>query len=297
MRHHEIKREDVRGYLFLAAPKGLKLIERAWDGSEQLGSLEKVLRDTISRHSIEVVSLDPFVKSHGLEENDNNAIDRVCGLLSKIAIELNIAVDVPHHVSKGQGAVMAGDANRGRGASAFKDASRLVYTLTPMSKHERDLFGIGEAEARRLVRYDSAKVNIAPPADKARWFRLVGVHLDNGTGEYPNGDEVQTVEPWAPPDMWKDITPAVANEILDHIDNGNENDQRFSGDSRAGEKRAAWRVVMTRVPKLTEVQSRKVIATWLAIGVLETRPYDDPFTRKKEKGLFINDAQRPGSTL
>jgi hypothetical protein len=296
MLHHGIKQEDVRGYLFLAASAGLKLLERA-EGSERKGKLEQLLRDVIDRRKIDVVSLDPFVKTHGLEENDNAAMDRVCGLLTKIAIELDIAIDVPHHVSKGQGAAMAGDANRGRGASAFKDAGRLVYTLTPMSKDERDLFGIGEAEARLLVRCDNAKVNIAPPADKARWFRLVGVKLGNQTDDYPNGDEVQTVEPWTPPDMWKDITSTVANEILDRIDNGNEEGQRFSGDTRAGEKRAAWRVVIARVPKLTETQSRKVIASWLTNGVLETRPYHDPATRREENGLFINDAKRPGSTL
>jgi len=74
-----------------------------------------------------------------------------------------------------------------------------------MSIDERELFDIKEAEARHLVRLDSSKVNIAPPATTARWFRLVGVRLGNGTDDYPtNGDEVQTVERWTPPDMGED---------------------------------------------------------------------------------------------
>ena len=64
-----------------------------------------------------------------------------------------------------------------------------------MSADDAALFGVTEAERRSLIRMDSAKVNIAPPATSAKWFRLVGVGLGNGTAEYPHGDEVQTVEP------------------------------------------------------------------------------------------------------
>jgi hypothetical protein len=294
MLHHETKPEDIKGWLFLATPKGLKLIEKSTTGVEQIGKLEGALRATIARHKIDLVCLDPFVKAHGLEENDNSAIDRVCDLLARIAIECDIAADAAHHVSKGPAAPAAGDANRGRGASAMKDAFRLVYTLTPMSKEEREQFGLSEAEARRLVRYDPAKVNVAPPASEARWFRMVGVPLGNASEEYPSGDEVQTVEPWIPPDLWGHVTAAVANEILDQIERGNDKGQRFSGDRRAGEKRAAWRLVETMVPELTEAQCRKVISTWLTNGVLDTRLYDDPATRKEERGLFVNDARRPG---
>lgn len=290
--HHGIKPADVRGYLFLAAPKGSKLIEKSVFGGEQTGRLEGLLRATIIKRHIDVVSLDPFVKTHGLEENDNGAMDRVCDLLAKLAIEFDIAVDSPHHVSKGQGSPGAGDANRGRGASAIKDAARLVYTLTSMSKDERELLDIGEAEARCLVRLDSAKVNIAPPATTARWFRIIGVPLGNGTDDYPNGDEVQTVEPWIPPDMWAKVTPGVANECLDQIEAGNDKSQRYSSAPQAGTDRAAWRVVKAKVHGLTDKQCRKVIDTWLTKGVLEIRPYDDPKRRKEENGLFV--VKRPG---
>ena len=59
--------------------------------------------------------------------------------------------------------------------------------------------------ARLLIRMDSTKVNIAPPAEAAKWFRLVGGNLGNGNDAYPNVDEAQTVEPWTPPDTWQDL--------------------------------------------------------------------------------------------
>jgi hypothetical protein len=292
MLHYRIKPADVKGWLFLAAPKGQKLIEKSAAGAEQIGSLERLLRETIIKRRIDIVSLDPFVKTHGLEENDNNAIDRVCGLLAQLAVELDCAADAPHHVNKGQGSPAAGDANRGRGASAFKDAARLVYTLTAMSKEERGQFGIPEREARRLVRLDSAKVNIAPQAADARWFRLVGVPLGNCSDEYPHGDEVQTVEPWTPPDMWAKITTAVANEILDQIEKGNAHGQRYSAAKQAGADRAAWCLVKAKVPDLAEAQCRRVIDTWVENRLLETRPYIDPIRRKPSNGLFV--LKRPG---
>jgi hypothetical protein len=113
MLHHGIKLADVKGWLYLAAPKGLRLVEKLSTGAEQIGSLEHLLRATITKYGIDAISLDPFVKTHGLEENDNNAIDRVCGVLAKLAIELDCATDAPHHVNKGQGAPAPGDANRG----------------------------------------------------------------------------------------------------------------------------------------------------------------------------------------
>ena len=89
----------------------------------------------------------------------------------------NCAVDLTHHVAKGL--ADAAHADRGRGASAFKDAARLVSTRTAMTREEANGFCIGEAERRYLVRLDSAKVNIVPRAAEATWFKLVGVRIGN----------------------------------------------------------------------------------------------------------------------
>ena len=93
--------------------------------------LAKMLIEIVERRNIDLVVLDPFIKSHGCDENDNNAIDRVTGMLAELAIRFNVAIDAPHHVSKGM--IDPGNANRGRGASAFKDAARLVYAPSPVA--------------------------------------------------------------------------------------------------------------------------------------------------------------------
>src|SRR5262249_2457650 len=144
-----------------------------------------------------------------VEENLNSAIDDVMQILTDLASKYNIAVDAPHHISKG--AADPGNADRGRGASAMKDAGRLIYTLAPMSIEEADKFGISEDERQYLIRVDRAKVNIARPTNSTRWFRLVPIEIDNATEMYPEGDEVQAIEPWIAPGTWDDMDVDMQN--------------------------------------------------------------------------------------
>jgi hypothetical protein len=288
--HHKVDRTELDGWFFYAAPKGLKLaVMRA--GSRQIGQLEKLLREAITDLSPDLICLDPFVKLHALEENDTGAMDFVCDLLAQLAIAYGIAVDAPHHTRKGQ--QTPGDADSGRGASSIKDAGRLVYSLVAMSKGEAKQFGINEAERHNYVRLDSAKLNIAPKSQKATWFKLVGVRLGNGTAEYPNGDEVQTVETWMPPDTWADLSCAALNVVLSAIDAGMGNGQRYSDAPRAT-TRAAWRVVQQHCPDRTEAQCREIINTWVRNKVLYNEEYDDPVKRETVKGLRLDPTKRPG---
>lgn len=287
--HHDIGPADLKGWLFCATPKGIKLADIK-DGARAAGPLEAMLRQAIRNRKIDLLGLDPFVKLHALEENDNGAMDFVCDLLVKLAIEFNIAVDVPHHTKKGQ--QLAGDADAGRGASAARDAGRLMYTLTRMADAEGETFGIPAEERRLYVRLDSSKVNIAPPSGEATWFKLIGVRLDNGTEDYPQGDEVQTVIPWHPPRTWDGISSAQLNAALDEMHGGMPNGQRYSDASKAAE-RAAWQVVQRHCSDRTEPQCRDIVKTWVKNGVLIREDYDDPVTRKPLKGLRVCNEKRP----
>jgi hypothetical protein len=289
--HHNVNREDLDGWLFYTAPKGLKLAGMQGN-SPAIGHLDKLLRDWITQLKLDIVSLDPFVKTHSIEENHNSGMDFVCELIASLAIELNIAADTPHHAKKGVTA--PGDADSGRGASAIKDAARLVYTLAAMNGEEAERLGISEDERRAYIRLDSAKVNLAPPAGKATWFKLVGVRLDNGNGGYPAGDEVQTVAAWKPPETWADTSDATLNLILNDIQAGLPNGQRYS-DAGAAKNRAAWWVVRNHYPGKPEAQCRDIINTWVKSGLLLSEDYDDPVTFKSSKGIQVDDGKRPGA--
>jgi hypothetical protein len=292
-RHHKIELSDVKGWLFLSAPgrSAGKIMTADRMGRAVLGKLAANLEAVIVARKIDLVMLDPFVKCHSVEENQNSIIDEVAQVLTNLAAKYDIAVDAPHHTSKGL--ADPGNANRGRGVSAMVDAGRLVYTLNAMASEDAEAFGIKEEDRKFYVRVDSAKVNITKPAGVAKWFRLVGVQLGNTTDLYPNGDEVQTVEPWNPPATWADLSIDLLNQILTIIDAGLPDGNRYTDAAKAGD-REAWKVVVKHAPGKTEAQAREVIKTWVKTGVLEKDEYDNPTTRKKVSGLYLNTTKRPG---
>jgi hypothetical protein len=255
-----------------------------------VGPLEQQLRDAITRRKPDIVSLDPFIKTHALEENDSGDMDFVCDLLAKFAIEFNVAIDSPHHVHKG--AMTPGDADAGRGSSGIRDAGRLVYTLTHMSEDEARMFGISVEDRCSYVRLDSAKVNIAARGGKPTWFRLIGVTIGNATPEYPAGDTIQVVEPWSPPETWGDMSATVLNEILNKIEEGLPDGNRYT-DAPSAKERAAWKVVQRCAPHKSEQQSREIIRIWVKNGVLVSFPYRNPVSRNEVSGLRVDHEKRP----
>src|SRR5262249_23107529 len=137
----------------------------------------------------------------------------------------------------------------------------LVRTVTGMTAEEAKFFGISEEERQSLIRVDDAKINLARKSGKATWFKLVGIRLDNRTDDYPNGDEVQTVERWEPPDTFAHLTPVTINAILDRLEAGPYEGGRYSS-SPIAKTRAAWPVVQEFCPSLTDEQCKGVIAKW-----------------------------------
>ena len=296
MKHHGITHEDVKGWLFVSAPgrSAGKLLEMdPLTRRAKIGELAANIEAVIVRRKPDLVLLDPFVKSHSVEENGNTAIDEVVQILSDLAAKHNVAIDAPHHVSKG--AADPGNADKGRGASAMVDAARLVKTLTPMSTEEAKTFGIKEEDRRQFIRVDNGKVNIARSGGAAQWFELIGIQIDNRTELYPSGDTIQVAKPWQPPEMFADLSDSLLNQILDKIDAGLPDGDRYS-DSAAAKAKAAWRVVTLLAPHKTEGQAKQIIKAWLKSGLLEREEYHNEAERKDRMGLRVNAAKRPGTT-
>lgn len=289
--YYHINRHELRGWLFCACPKLAKLAENK-NKIRTVGPLEGQIRDAVDRRMPDLVALDPFVKTHALEENDAGDMDFVCSLLARLAIERNIAVDAPHHVHKGT--ITPGDADSGRGSSGIKDAGRLIYTLCPMTDKEAESFSVPLGERRYYVRLDAAKINIAiHPAD-AVWFKLVSVTIGNGTPEYPNGDHIQVVQPWKPPLTFEDLNEPTVNAILNDLANGLDTGQRYTTSRNADNQ--AWMLVQKHCPHKPEAACKQIIATWIKNQLIVAQPYRDPTNRHQRMGLHVNDSKRPGTT-
>jgi hypothetical protein len=292
LRHYRIARSELKGQMYYITPgaDAGKIMRQNKVGQIVRDRLAVTIEAIVDTRGIDIVAVDPFVKSHSVEENNNSAIDQVVQVLTDLATKYNIAVDCPHHVSKGS--ADPGNANRGRGASAMKDAARLVYTLTRMNETEAEAFGIDEEERISLLRVDSAKVNLTKGTAASKWFHLVPVLIGNRTELYPSGDEIQTVEPWTPPSAWEDFDENLQNRILMAIDAGLPDGNRYTDKPNAGE-REAWKVVVEHAPRKTEGQARQVIKTWVKLKVLTSRDYPNPKTRKDVKGLYLDPEKRP----
>lgn len=289
--HHKIDLEEIAGRLFLSAPFGTGLKLASLDGREVvIGQLGEQLEKEIKRLKIEVAILDPFVKAHAVEENSNAQIDTVATILAGIAQRQECAMDAPHHIAKGLQAD-PGNADRGRGAGAFKDAARITYTLSTMTPDEAKLFNISERDRKLLIRLDSGKLNLAPPPEDTTWFKLVSVNIGNGTEDYPNGDEVQTVEQWSPPDAWEGTSNHTLNQLLDAIERGAPSGDLYSGHNAAKE-RFVIPLVLSYFPDKTDEQAKKIITTWIKNGVLFYEEFTDS-RRHVAKGLKVNATKRP----
>jgi hypothetical protein len=288
--YYNISKDDCRGRLFIKAinRSDLKLAVQGHDGVK-LGVLAGALERAILRRHADVVLLDPLVKTHGVSENDNAAMDFVAGILTDIAIRHNSAGCTPQHTRKGL--PDPGNADAGRGAGSLKDAFRLCYTLTKAQAEDGARFAISDEERAALVRLDFGKVNLVANDPNARWLQLVGVPLGNKAELYPHGDNVQTIRRWTPPDLFAG-GDQTWNAVLDDIDKGMENRQRYSSDGPAT-KRAAWKVVTKHIDR-NEKQARAIINAWLKSGLLINVDYDDPIERKLRKGLIVDATKRPG---
>jgi hypothetical protein len=291
--HHHISEAELDGWLFLSAPgsgAGKLLAANPRTGALTVGTLAALIEAAVVKHGIGLVIIDPLIKAHAVNENSNEQMDALAQLLTDLAAKHNLAIDLPHHVSKG--AAEPGNADRSRGASATSSAARLVYTLSVMNPAEAERYSIADEDRRDYVRLDRAKLNHARTSGPATWFHLTGVRLGNETPAYPAGDDVQTVELWTPPETFSGLDTALINQILTAIDAGPGNGNFYTA-ANAATDRAAWEVVCRFAPGKSEAQARDVIGAWLKTGLLVKFDYENPSTRKTVKGLRVDHSKRP----
>jgi hypothetical protein len=200
----------------------------------------------------------------------------------ELAVGRDIAVDAPHHVSKGL--PDPGNANRARGGSAFKDGGRLVYTLTGMSAEDAKGYDLSADDRRQLVRIDQGKVNLVRASAEPKWLRLVGSELGNTWNpRYPNGDTVQTVEPWYPPGKTHGLDKTVIAEIFENLRRGPGDGEFYSPDPRS----TFW---LGSIIPLPDPETKALIRDWISNRVLTSGKYHSPKASKWKPRLDLNEA-------
>lgn len=186
---------DDRFFVDSGRDQGLCIAKQDRNGFEILEPVVSELVAELKMRGIDVLIVDPFVSSHAVTENDNNAVDAVMKTWGRVADQANCAIVLIHHLRK-LGSEQA-SAESARGASSLVAAARSVRVLQRMTKKEADGAGLDNPSGYFQVFDD--KNNLAPPAENAAWFHMPSVHL-------PNGDNVGVVESWEYPKPFAGVT-------------------------------------------------------------------------------------------
>lgn len=202
MQFYGLTQADIGDRLLVDSGRDMELVlarqERGGAAVQQpvANALEAALRD----RKIDVMQIDPFISSHRVRESDNDDIDLVVKQWGRIAGRCGVAIELVHHVRKGNGQETTVD--DARGASAFLSATRSARVLSRMTPQEAKTMGVGD-QHRRFFRIGvDGKTSMTPglSGDATKWFELHSVDLANGEGEgvdaIMTGDSVGVVSPW-----------------------------------------------------------------------------------------------------
>jgi hypothetical protein len=245
------------------------------DGFELDEDVFRQLAETIRHRKISVVTVDPFVSSHLVAENDNGAIDAIAKRWKRLAKETGCAVVLVHHTKKTGGREVT--AEDGRGAVALRDAARIVLPLNPMGSQEADELGITDPDLRRsLVRIDTGKANRAPPG-AATWIKLESQSLGNGKDGAPS-DFVGVATVWEKPDVFEGLSAWHCYEIQRIVSEG---EWRQSAQSPLWVGNAVAKATGLH-PERDKPRIKSLLRAWLQSGALEV-----------ERRTAPNGADRP----
>lgn len=144
------------------------------------------------------LSIDPLVKFHGLDENNNMAMDKLMGVFSKICDATKVSIGLKHHTKKFSiDENTIGNADISRGASSVINASRIAYTLQGMpkdpKKREEWAKALPVEQTWKYVRLDAAKGTHMPQGCGAAWFTRESIEVSCEDEDHDNAPTAESV--------------------------------------------------------------------------------------------------------
>ena len=206
MMHYNVTADEIRGKLFLDAGRDLKMIfaKQDRDGISVDEEMADYMVAKIKQNEIGCVFIDPWVGANHINENDNVAMNAAVSLVRSIADETDCGMGLVHHIRKGNGDDATVDSIRGAGS--LIGAARAARVINRVSQEDALKLGVSETEALGIFRVDDGKSNMAPPAAKAVYRRMVGVQL-------PNGEYVGVATEFSMPDLFDGVSAKDAMKV------------------------------------------------------------------------------------
>ena len=264
MLHFNIAPEDVEGRLFLDAGRDMQIMfaSQGRDGIEVHDELVDYMIRKIDQHEIGVAFIDPWVGANQINENDNVAMNAAVAAVRRVCDATDCSVGLVHHIRKGNGDEATVDSVRGAGS--LIGAARAARVINKISQEDALKLGVSEQESLGIFRVDDGKANLAPPAAKAVYRRMVGVQL-------PNGEYVGVATSFAMPDLFDGISSKDAMAVQRLVGEAESNDEPYRSDVRAKNwiGAAVAKVLDLDLDKKHEKARAKAVAKqWLETDVL-----------------------------
>lgn len=282
--HYRIAPEEIAGRLFIDSGRDSEVViaTETKNGAQVAGPVIADLEATIRENGIDVLILDPFVAAHAVSENDNGKINVVMRQLARLADRTEIAIELVHHVRKGQSGQGEFTVEDSRGASAFRDAVRSARVLNGMTKEEAEKAGV--PNHRAFFRVDNGKANLAPPPETTEWRHIVSVSLGNGSGGLvDDGDHVGVVTPWGWPDPLNDVTVHDLRAAQRAVSEGGPWRENSQAKDWVGKPIATSLKLDASIQK-DATKIKALLKVWIAEGMFET--FDDK-DHKRETRTFV----------
>jgi hypothetical protein len=130
-----------------------------------------------------LLSADPMVRTHWLNENDNMAMDKVTQAFQRVSNATGCALSLVHHTNKAAMRLDSGDSSSQvgfRGAGSLVASARVGHLLTTMGPEEAKKMGVKPERRRWYFKVENAKANLSAPAEYSDWFEAAGVVIPNG---------------------------------------------------------------------------------------------------------------------
>lgn len=195
--HYKLKPQDIEGHLFLDSGREQELVVAIDDrkaGVKIQSPIVEAVVEQILANEIDVMIVDPFVSTHGVNENDNGAIDKVAKLWAQIADHTNCSIDIVHHLRKV--ADREATVEDARGAVSLIGAARSVRVLNRMSEDQASAAGVEPRERFGYFSVTYGKSNLTPLSHRLDWRKLESVPLGNGRGLTKPQDHAPVVTEW-----------------------------------------------------------------------------------------------------
>lgn len=269
----KIAPEELGGRLFVDSGRDQPLViaTEGPDGAMIVRPVVDALIAEMRARKIDVLQIDPFISSHAVSENDNNAIDIVAKEWNVVAERTGAAINLVHHVRKQNGGEATADSARGASALIGKARSVLVYNR--MSEDEAAKLNVPEDERFFYFRVDNDKANLAPP-ERGDWYRMNNVDLDNG-------DSVGVACSWTPPSLFEGMRGGDLYAVQRAVSEGDWRESIQSRDTWVGVPVAAALTL-----DLDQERDRKKVSqllkAWLKEGVLKVVEKEDRQRRPRK---------------